>query len=771
MDYALDNEILIGSLTRPSFRYENPKIQRDTTRGTFSLDVLGNELAIDTFGATVRYNADAPELYAPVGKSGYMGRDGRLYLVRKSSTGASYLRNLSSGTPIWWLVEGAVMAKGYLSKTERVSRNMYRITAISGIGLLDTQIHAGGVYIGQTCATVLASIIGGAFAYTIDQAVASVQIYGWLPYGNARRNLHTLLFAVGAALRKGADGEYVVTFLGDSTEMIDVPSSRVALQGKTEYIVPADAAEITEHSFFKRAGDEAVTLFDNSDGVSADNLIVAFGDAAPVYDLATSGSLTIIESDVNYAVVSGVGVLTGKKYTHSTQIIRVGDGHANVRRVETNTLISFANSYNVGHRVLDYFSSAKTLDAKIMLDNEKPGSLLALRDSFGDLTNAYLTRMDVLVTSVRGAQCKLISGFVPGAGGNNFTERDFFAANGTWIAQKDGKIRIILVGGGDGGQGGYKGMDGSGQGSSTGIATEYFVDEYDNSLYLSYSTTHPEYTQRLAVGGAAGAVGKKARFYVIDVDVIAGTQISLSVGAGGLGGAAQGVYGSAGSATTATITPPGEEPYEISSDMGSDSALGYYDPATDTVYAAAGLPGYKGGDGGMTDIIDTYAWHGEAGLPGQSVGAWRGGAAGAGVKNIIVQSTTPLQGLGSGGGGGGAAYGADGQPGGSAVVERVSGYLDRIVTGYGGWGANAAKPPKPAYGCGGAGGNGGGGGGSLGGGWVWTAQYFNPETLYDPTLQRGRRPAADPLGRWMGGKGGAGSQGGDGGDGCAIILS
>lgn len=764
---SLSSEIIIGSLDSPTYRYDNSKIEGNSVKGSFALDVLGNELSVDTMSVVVRYNPDAPQLYAPKGKSGYMGRDGKLYLIKKSETGETYLRKLPSGTPVWLKVSGAVFAKGYLNQTKRIARDKYNINSISGIGLLDNIVHVGGVYTGQTASAVLASIIGNTFSYTVSMDVAAVQVYGFLPYDTARKNLHTLLFAIGAALRKGADGEYVVTFLGDDSEMVDVPSSRIALQGRTEYTVPADGVEVTEHSFFPLSTDEVVTLFDNSGGAAVDNQLVVFGNNAPAHDITSSSNLTIVESGVNYAIVTGVGTLTGKKYTHNTQIIKVGDGNSNIRRVKSNTLVSFANSYAIGQRVLSYYKSAKTLDAKIMLNGEKPGNLLSLIDSFGDPTNAYLSKMDVLVTSVKGAQCKLVAGYQPGAGGNNYTNRDFFAADGQWVAQKSGQIRLILIGGGNGGQGGYKGMDGAGGTPGTTNTPEYVMG-YNGDEYLEYSGRYPEYTQFLAEGGAAGAVGAKASYLVIDLDVEAGDVIDLSIGVGGLGGAAQGGLGTAGTPTTATCQRFGTK----SSADGSSSSVGYYDPDADVVYAAAGLPGYKGGDGGQTDTVDLYAWHGEDGLPGQSVGAFRGGAGGAGAKNI-KQSTIPLEALVSGGGGGGAAYGADGSPGGNAKIIRESGYVDQNVSGYGGFGADAQKPPKPAYGCGGAGGNGGGGGGSCGGGWNWTNAYYNDDLGYDPTLYRGYQivQSAGRTLRYYGGKGGTGSQGGDGGDGCAIILS
>lgn len=758
---SLSNEIIIGSLESPIYRYDNSKIEGNSVKGSFALDVLGNELSVDTMSVVVRYNPDAPQLYAPKGKSGYMGRDGKLYLVKKSETGETYLRKLPSGTPVWLKVSGAVFAKGYLNQTKRIARDKYNINSISGIGLLDNIVHVGGVYTGQLASAVLASIIGNTFSYTVSPDVAAVQIYNWLPYDTARKNLHTLLFAIGAALRKGADGEYVVTFLGDDSEMVDVPSSRIALQGKTEYTVPADGVEVTEHSYFPLSTDEVVTLFDNSGGAAVDNQLVVFGNNAPAHDITASSNLTIVESGVNYAIVTGVGTLTGKKYTHNTQIIKVGDGNSNIKRVESNTLVSFANSYAIGQRVLNYYKSAKTIDAKIMLDGEKPGNLLSLIDSFGDPTNAYLSKMDVLVTSVKGAQCKLIAGFQPGAGGNNYTHRDFFSSNGQWVAQKSGQIRLILIGGGDGGQGGYKGMDGLEHGQiwpSKRYGLWYGTEEddgYTNERYYYIDGKQP--ADGSNVGGAGGAAGAKAAFLVIDLQVEAGDVIDLNIGVGGVGGAAQGGLGAAGTPTTATCTRFGTK----SSADGSSTAVGYYDPDTDTTYAVAGTPGTKGGDGGLTDTIDLYAWRGGDGRPGGAVGAFKGGIGGSGVT-LYRQSDNKLLLASSGGGGGGAAYGNQGSPGANGrweYAEPDSHWWEWVYNSDGGNGANASAPPQNTYGSGGHGGHGGGGGGNPGGSFYYN-KYESDDPRYYHLAGGGNK-----------GIGGQGSVGGKGGDGCAIILS
>ena len=764
MAYTIANEIRIGNQNNPTYRWDNAKIILNSPKGVFSVDILGNELSIDTFTATVWTNIDAPLAYNPAGSPDvYKTNGGGIYLLKKPANyGQKFLTDIAPSTPVYWYVGGSVFAKGYFQKVERIARNMYKLTCSSGIGLLNAKTHLGGLYSGATASTVLSSIIGNTFAYSVSNDVKDVAVYGHLPFDTARNNLHRLLFALGAVLLRDANGNYVVSFLSNS--MVNIPRSRVALGGKTQYVTPCDSVEITEHSFFALYSDEVVSLFDNSNGASVSGLTVIFD--APMHDLSTTGNLTISESSVNHAVVSGVGTLTGKKYTHNMLIQRMGTGSQNVKRVTDNELVSFANSYYVANRVYSYFKSTRTLNAKVLLENEKPGQLVSITDSFGDATNAFLASMEVAVTSLKVAMCKLISGFVPGSNGNNFNNRVLITTNTTWTVPSGvTRIRIVLIGGGQGGQGGYDGADGLDDTTTPGLEKHFegpIPPSPSGAFYVGeIMFAYQNDEQPPGAGGAAGAAGAKAAFLVSDQAVSAGNTISVVVGVGGNGGARNGGEGSAGTPTTASGTAIGT----LSSDDGVATYEGYNDPISGITYAIDGVDGIKGGDGGKSS---SYGWASDGSNRGENVSTYSGGAAGSGIsgeKGGYAPGNFFMWEAG-GGGGGGAAQGGEGRAATAARVwqEQVwdsqhtySWYRNVYNGGNGGNGANAVAPSQPTiYGQGGAGGNGGGGGGNAGGSYVGTNVSYDP--LYD-IIAHGTK-----------GTGGQGSAGSAGGDGCVIIY-
>lgn len=763
MAYTIHNEIRIGSQTDPSYRWANDKIVLNSLRGVFTADVLANELSVDTFTVTVRTNIDAPLVYSPTDAKAYKTIDGKVYILKKPTDyGQRFLTDIAPATPVYWYVNYAIYMVGYFQNVQRVGRHLYKITCESAVGLLNAKTHVGGLYSGVSVTNLLSSIIGTTFPYYVTPEVGAVTVYGHLPYDNARNNLHKLLFAIGAVMMRNAQGSYSFTFLSNS--MTNVPPSRVALGGKTEYVTPSDSVEITEHSFFALNTDETVQLFDNTNGASVSNQLVIFDQ--PMHDLAATGNLTINSSSVNHAIVSGVGTLTGKQYTHNAMIVKEGSTSNNVRRVTSNELISFANSYFVARRVYSYYSSTRKIDANILLENERPGMLLALRDGFGDPTNAYLSQVDLSITTVKMGRCKLIAGFQPGANGNNFSHRVLITADATWTVPSGvTRIRIVLIGGATGGQGGYDGADGLDNTTSPAIVqhTEIWsggsIYGFDSGYTLwGYENDN----QPSGVGGAAGEAGAKAAFLVSDQAVVANDAIAVVVGAGGAGGARNGGLGSAGTPSTAQCSRFGT----LSSADGLSTYEGYNDPVSGITYAISGVDGEKGGDGGQAP---PYGWSNQKAPNGESVKTYGGGSGGTSVQESNNASYPDFGWhIAAGAGGGGAAFGAVGGAGSAGTIwqeqvwdrtHTMSWYRKVVQGGNGGNGANAVAPSKPTiYGQGGAGGHGGGGGGNAAGSYWVVYQDYVYNTNYE-RIDHGTK-----------GTGGQGSAGSAGGDGCCIIY-
>lgn len=759
---VLNSDIYIGSTSQPFYHFTNRSIVNDSLEGVFAVDIIGDTLSVDTFSFIVKHLYDRPLIYAPSGKDGYLDTNDKLYrlqasgvkqyvdfIPRKSDaliddndkqfrayagyTAGDYLKDLPYGTPVYWYITNSFYTKGYIKSVDRVSKYGWQVTCVSGVGLLESRMHSGGIYTGQTLLSIAQSIIGGTFSYTSDPAVSSIKVYGHLPYDTARNNLHRLLFSAGAALTKGtASNDYIIRFLPSAT--VNVPDSRIAIGGSINTELPANRVEITEHAFAQLQSDVEEVLYDNTASSPADNTRVVFD--RPVYGLTATENLTIVESSVNYAVLSGIGTLSGKPYTHMQTVVALqnggADGQIRVKRVTDNELVSAVNSRNVARRVLSYYGNGRTVKAKITLKGEKTGNNLSMFNPYGEASNALLSKMTVLVTSIIGANCELIEGYEPKDNGNTYSQREMFTASGTFTVPAGVKdLMIVLIGGGQGGQGGYNGQNGHG-------------DSNEISQFTSGSTRGWKFntTQVAALGGAGGVAGEAGKVFVKELTVNAGMQISITVGVGGAGGAVGGGLGALGTASTANGTGIGL----LTSEDGLVTS-GYFDVIAQTTYAIAGLDGQAGADGGMSDKGSAVGHYGQAGQRGGSVATWRGGAGGAGYIRGTSGRDTYYR--ASGGGGGGAAMGASGGAGGDGTNQGSD-----VYGGDGGAGANAVVPEQPSYGNGGTGGNGGGAGGNAG----------LAQTYFDIVSPTSGFYAGTP------GVGGSGSVGSAGGNGCVIIY-
>jgi len=790
-DFAIQNDIYIGSVENPIYHYDNARIS-GSPEGVFSMDPIGNQLSVDTFTITIKYDPYGADMLVLGVKSDTDPWDGEYLavlsaekttpptesaalLVVSQTSPANYLSDVPYGTPVFWYVDGAYFAKGYLKKVERVAQNAWTLTCVSGVGRLDTINHKGGLYTGQTFQTIAASIIGDTFAYGFrDTAVRDAQVYGHLPYAKARENLHRLLFAIGANMFKGAlPNDYGFGWLGNT--IIAIPPGRVSINGSVALQLPATKAEVTEHGFFATADDEIVTLFDNtaSGSAAADHRLVVFSQS-PVHDLTATGTLTINESNCNYAVVTGIGVLTGKLYQHTQQIVTLEDNQdGNPERVVSvtdNELVSAVNSRNVARRILNYYKSTKTVKGKMTLQSEKPGDLIQSTDAFGDPVQGYISKATITPTSVKGASVEIVDGFIADAQGNNFTKRELITVSGSWVASSTGPIRLVIIQGGAGAQGGYDGQAGMGgvqtipptPGASMDVS--YFNLNYENPSRWPDRALYYTVAQASKAGGAAGAGGAPGKVLVIDVDVTAGDVISFTIGSGGKGGDPNGGSGTAGTHTTVTVNG-------TTYTSADGSTNGYYDPISKTAYGIPGKRGHKGGSGGKSGLYD--GCEGGDGLSGGTVAGFLGGpgGAGTGTAGAHYPDGSGLEAytyLANGSGGGGAAYGNSGGAGGTFSIEDwiVDGvfYGVQITGARGGDGGDALAPEKASYGNGGDGGNGGGSGGNASGVYCHRAYWiYNGYAM----IPGGVVSSANA----HGGTAGAGSKGGDGGDGCLMIYS
>lgn len=593
---------------------------------------------------------------------------------------------------------GSLVSKWYLEKVERVSKYVYKFSCISEIGLLIGQTHYGDVYNGTLASTVIAEIMGS-LPYTIADDVQGERLYGRLPIASSRDNLHAILFILGASILKDANGDMLIDYL--DTLQTQIPDARIYEGGSVEYQTPATDVTVVEHGFYALQTDILETLFDNTGALApVTSQMVIFQE--PCHDLAVTGSLVIEESNANYAVVSGIGILTGLIYSHTTHEYTMATGatgEKNEIRIEDATLINATNSYYIAERVKNYYL-ANEAKISIVKNTETAGSSIAFTDAFGDAAAGFIREATETYSQIVKADLVVKTDYTPGPFGSNYNSFMILDTAQTWSvpAELAGQhVRVILFGGARGGQAGQKGQNGQ---SSTygGI----------------FGDANPK-AERSA-GGAGGAGGSGFMIFLQDMDLDQASY-AIAIGAGGAGGSANGDEGSLGGDTT----------FGTLSSADGVEATGYYNVIAGEQYGQPGDPGEAGGYGGAATPNAPEA--------GEDITAggitYHGGANGGGSYYDGEYTTYAAA-------GGGAAAGNDGGDAWGTMVDAPD------IHPYGGPGGDATIVPAQATGRGqgGHGGNGGGGGG--GGGFVFGYTTWTAAT------------------NGVGGNGGAGGQGSDG---------
>ena len=630
-------------------------------------------------------------------------------------------RTLAPGTPMWLMLNGGIYGTWYLQTINRVNRRTLRLTLTSGAGLLASAAdHTGGIYTGEMAGDIIDEIFSACptIAYDMSGDVRGTQLYGRLSRDSRKNNLARILQAIGANMVQTGSG-YDIAFLGADYYMDELTPGYVYLDvGDTEQRRRATAIEVTEHSFYALNSDEVVTLFDNTaETTAASNQLVVFDE--PCHDLAAAG-LTIGSSGPNYAVVSGTGTLTGKEYTHTRRVKSRStgvSGPAYVVRVEDNELVGIHNSDYLATRLYKYYtiSKAPKIEAYDRMGMVAPGRRMKFCDAYGDQFVGWVESKDFELANKTRAAMRLVVGWGPGPYGNNIDQYALYDEAGayTWTVPAGvTKIRLALGQGGSGGNGGAAGTAGS-----------------DGETYDEEPTP--------GIGGAAGTAGSPGKIMAAsgEYQVTPGDTLTITVGAGGTAGAANGGAGGAGAHSTIVI--PGFA--TVSSNAGSIQPDGYHNLFTGAVYGQTARDGFDGADGG--------SW-----LAGEEAGdvdagnvVYKGGSAGASETRVTGEGVRVYM---NGGGGSGAVYGHDGAAGADYYY-----YSRRDF--YGGNGGDAPTPEElpdvATCSSGGAGGNGGGGGGAGGNAYRSDGdnQYATPGT---------------------GGYGSSGSAGKAGGDGFCLIM-
>ena len=719
------NDIRIGSRENPFLALNNSDII--SVNGNLACDLLCEEIPIDTLEIQCRYDR-MHRVFAPSDYDGLQSADGLSFRSRENDAGS--VLDIPYATGLWYFNDDKYIGKFYVSDAKRTGKNVYTIKAQSAIGVLDALPYYGKLFVNQPLLDVVKNIIltDGmdktetpflaelADCIVLGDGLDSITVTGWIPVCTKRAALHHVLFAQGINILKADNDSFLITKISNAEAGKINPNDEYD-SGTVDLTERVKSVEVTEHAYVKSPNTEPVVLYDNTEAPIDLETTVVF-DSAPIVaaSLTVSGSLKIQSSNENCAVVSGVGILTGIPYTHTTHVVsrtNVISADGKSISVSDATLVNAINSNAVADRLYAYYTSKRDMQIPIVLSGQRCGMRYSCTTPFGEKKEAFIASMAINASAIAKADCKMVSGYEPPEKPGELTHMMLLTGSGTFdvpediLASESSIVRIVLIGGGQGGEGGECGEDGK-------------VGAVEN-------------IDQLAKPGKNGKNGSPGKIIQVQIDKRKlRPSYEYSCGAGGSGASWYG-HGS----TPYAGDSGGETTFgDYSSDNGIIPTAGFLDPLSGAVYGGPS-PDFsekiKAGRGGGTYWNDGGAiWSAEpepgicildeetARMYGYEAGVLIELPGGIGPELESPLFTSPYSAYSGGGSGGpclmpskpGEYHWWDGKK------STVSG--TEATLGKGGHGYTPNRMPSPflfsetAYGQGGLGGQGGPGGGSSG---------------------------------------------------------
>lgn len=741
---------------------------------------LGNSMVAETLSAdTMSFTSLAAgwswQDFLTASNQLFQTASGENFEIKKYSENLD-LSVFEYGKPLYYYKDETLISKLYFRQFKRIPTDSIEVQAISVVGMLAYVEHKGGIYNGVALGSVVAEMLEG-YDYTIEQDVATVMLYGWLPISNVRDNLLQVMFSCGASILKDDAGTLHIGYNQPETTGLTIPGDVTFIDGASiDYLSPATKVTVTEHSYLQDSTTGWSVLYDTN-GVTLDHDTVVFG--SPYFDIdecedVLNGNITIHEWNANYAVISGKGQLQGKAYTHITRNVSVNTGvtsEVNEKTVSDATLVNQLNINNVLARVASYYSLATqdTFECAVTDASIRPGTFVLYKNALGEDQRGYVKNVTYTISNELKARVEVATSWKPNHLGNSFTESIIITAddlqtdaNGNTYYKVPsayiGKPAMLALFGG--GNGGTRSEDGKAGETSSFSSTAHYNEKRND---FDEGPKHADGGE----GGNAGVNGSPGKYISIPLNNLT-SQYFMSIGKGGLG------------ETNSTAATNGEEttfgisaPAETTTASGTVFENGYVNMITGDAYALwprKPLKGGKGGDAGyeVYGSVSSY----RNGRDGESVGNMSGGK-GAEMHydeyveynriSTIKSEASVAEDYGSGGGG------ASGDNPGTDAIEGktdASTWRSNYIPSTPGNGGDAITPPKATFAGGGAGAHGGGGGGATSI-TLWTdyTEYTKSSGKDDKVKEYWLVPRSKYTSTP-----GSGAYGGDGGDGFAILY-
>ncbi len=305
---------------------------------------------------------------------------------------------------------GSLLAVQYIRESRRLSRQTYRFSCQSAIGLLEDQF-LGGIYENTPVTALLDEILQG-HSYRLDPRLSGETISGFLPVCTRREALQQLSFAIGGGVTTQAGADIRISPLEERVSTRFLPE-HIFAGSQVQSLPRQGVVEVSAHRYVRAGETETVVEDQTVNGT----MRITFSQ--PYYDYQVTGG-TLLDHGANYVHLQGQGRVTvkAKPYLHTVQVYTRRDEMAStlekgsVLQVQQATLVTESNAEQVLERLYAVSRLRQELQQEVVLQTQQAGELAACPDPWNTQLVGYITAVEGMLTpgghravvTVRGAQ-------------------------------------------------------------------------------------------------------------------------------------------------------------------------------------------------------------------------------------------------------------------------------------------------------------------------------------------------------------------------------
>lgn len=253
----------------------------------------------------------------------------------------------------------------YIDESTRVSKNVYNVSCIDALGILDEDPFAAAIYTNANAKTVLENILGGHFDLELSEDLQSEKLTGYIADCTRREALQQVAFALRAVVDTSGSGNVKVWRLPENNPA-EIPPNRLYMGGDVSTSAIVTEVRVTAHT----------------------------------YSTSGSGSDTVVVGGKTYHHTTAVTAKSNPNVTASTK--------PNVIEVKDATLVNSTNVAAVAQHVFDYYMRRQTHGVKIVMDKEMPGDYVTTTTPWEDQITGTITSMTIKLSGIAAADCEIV---------------------------------------------------------------------------------------------------------------------------------------------------------------------------------------------------------------------------------------------------------------------------------------------------------------------------------------------------------------------------